>query len=201
MGNCCNSQAPVRSWNDLALQMPVDPRDIIAYAAIGGTAGRWYLSSDYNLPAGSSVWINTPVSYASAAVVSTNATDQQQQVFDATAYNFLNASVNILSTTAPPLRKTIFLRAGIGWTNGIPLACGSSPLFTEFQLSLLDNAATRGDAQGTIPVFRFASGTYSGTQNLTLVFKVPGRYSLGLMGINNNSTPDYSMFEMDVVVV
>jgi len=46
---------------------------------------------------------------------------------------------------------------------------------------LIENAATRGDVQGTIPV--------------------AGRYTLGLMGINNNSTPDYSMFEMDVVAV
>ena len=139
--------------------------------------------------------------HASEATAATNAFDEQQQVFNATSWNFENTTVNILSTTAPPLRKTIFLRAGIRWANAIPLALGVSPQFTELQLSILDNAATRGDAQGTIPVFRWASGPYAGTQTMGLVFKQPGRYSLGLMGINNNSTPDYSMFEMDVVAV
>ncbi len=201
MGCGCNTRQVVRSWNDYLCQVPTDPRELIALVGIGGVAGKWYLSSDYNKPAGSSVWINTPIAYSGNSVLTTNASDEQQQVFDAASWNFENTSVNVLATTAPPLRKTIFLRAGIGWTNSIPLAVGASPLFTEFQLSLLDNAATRGDAQGTIPVFRWAGGSYSGAQTLSIVLKTPGRYSLGLMGINNNSTPDYSMFELDIVAM
>ncbi len=201
MSCSCNSQKQVQSWNDYLCQQPTDPRDIIALALLGSTAGTWYLSSDYHKPAGISVWIASPISYASEATVSTNASDEQQQVFDASSWNFLNATVNILATTAPPLKKTIFARSGTQWAMAIPLALGVSPQFTELQLSILDNAATRGDAQGTIPVFRWSSGPYAGTQTLGLVFKKPGRYSLGLMGINNNSTPDYSMFEMDVIAM
>lgn len=112
-----------------------------------------------------------------------------------------NLSVNTLPATAPPLMKAIFVKGGVQWSNAIPLNLGSSPTFTQLQLSIMENAATRGDAQGTIPVFVWASGPYSGAQSLSLVFHRPGRYTLGFMGINNNSTPDYSMFEMDVVAV
>jgi len=48
------------------------------------------------------------------------------------------------------------------------------------------------------------TGPYSGPQTLNLVFYAPGRYTLGLMGINNNSSPAlpaWSMFEMDVMAV
>lgn len=197
----CSSKSRVESWYDLLCQMPTDPRDVLAMARLGATQGDWFLSANYQRPLGLSVWIASPIVYGSEATVTTNAGDQQQMVFDATSWNQSHLTVNVDATTAPPLRKTVFVRAGISWSNAIPLSLGSSPQFTELQLSMLDNAATRGDAQGTIPVFRWASGPYSGAQTLNLVFKNPGRYTLGLMGINNNSTPDYSMFEMDVVAV
>lgn len=197
----CNSQNTVQSWNDYQCQAPTDPRDILAIAFLGATAGTWFLSSNYNKPAGASVWIASPISYFGESIVATNASDEQQQVFDATAWNARHTTVNILAATAPPLKKTVFVRAGVAWSNAIPLTLGASPQFTELQLSLLENAATRGDAQGTIPVYRWSAGPYSGPQTLGLVFNKPGRYSLGLLGINNNSTPDYSMFEMDVIAI
>lgn len=201
MSCSCNSPNRIDSWNDLLCNVPSDPRDILAMTRFAGTAGDWYLSSNYHRPQGASVWVVSPIVYGGEASISTNASDQQQMVFDATSWNQSHLSVNSDVTTAPPLRKTIFLRAGIEWSNMISLNLGSSPQFAELQLSLLDNAATRGDAQGTIPVFRWTAGPYSGLQPMSLVFRKPGRFSLGLMGINNNSTPDYSMFEMDVVVV
>lgn len=197
----CNSRQSVQSWNDLQCQMPTVPREVIAIALLGNAVGAWTLSSNYNRPAGASVWIASPIAYSGESSLSTNALDEQQQVFDAGVWNAQNTTVNILTTTAPPLRKMVFVRAGASWTNAIPLALGVSPQFTELQLSLLENAATRGDAQGTIPVYRWATGPYTGSQILSIVILSPGRYSLGLMGINNNSTPDYSIFEMDVVAV
>ncbi len=196
----CDSQKTVQSWYDLLCQMPRDPRDVLAMARLGATPGEWFLSANYHRPLGASVWIVSPIAYASEALVTTNASDQQQMVFDAASWNQAHLTVNVDVATAPPLRKTVFVRTGETWTNAIPLSLGSSPQFTELQLSIMDNAVTRGDSQGTIPVFRWASGPYSGAQTLNLVFKQPGRYTLGLMGINN-STPDYSMFEMDVVAV
>lgn len=196
----CKSQSPVLSWNDLLCQMPTDPREVLAMARLGVNVGTWYLSPNYHLPSGASVWIPSPIVYSADVVVTTNSSDQQQMVFDAASWNMNNLSVNTLASTAPPLHKTIFVKGGIAWSNAISLNLGSSPQFTELQLSIMENAATRGDAQGTIPVYRWASGPYSGAQTLNLVFNHTGRYTLGLMGINNNSTPDYSMFEMDVVV-
>lgn len=197
----CKSQPPALSWNDLMCRIPTDPRDVLAMARLGVGLGEWFLSSNYHQPAGSSMWIASPIVFGGPAVITTNTSDEQQMVFEATSWNQANRSVMLAATTAPPLRKTIFLRAGVNWSNGVALNLGTSTQFTELQLSMLENAATRGDAQGTIPVFRWPSGPYSGSQILNLVFYNPGRYTLGLMGINNNSTPDYSMFEMDVIAV
>jgi len=57
-------------------------------------------------PAGASVWIASPIAYFGEYVISANASDEQQQVFDAGIWNFQNTTVNILATNAPPLRKT-----------------------------------------------------------------------------------------------
>ena len=43
-------------------------------------------------------------------------------------------------------------------------------------------------------------GPYVGAMDLELVFKQAGRYSLGMMTIDNNSTPGWAMMELDVVV-
>ncbi len=86
----CNSRNQVQSWNDLLCQMPTDPRDILAMARLGVNPGTWYLSPDYRLPSGSSVWIPSPVVYNGDVTVTTNASDQQQMVFEASAWNMNN---------------------------------------------------------------------------------------------------------------
>lgn len=199
----CKNSSSINSWNDFQNMAPMDPRDLIAYATLGGSpvVGDWYLSNNYIQPGPGSVWIPSPITFAGQAVAITNASDEGQMNFDATSWNFQNKTVNNAATVAPPLRKVIFIRAGIQWMNTIPLGLGSSPSFVDLQLSFLENAATRGDMQGTVPVIRWASGPYSGPSSMSLVVKGPGRFTLGLMGINNNSTPDWSMFEMDIVAV
>lgn len=199
----CKSGTGIRSWNDFQSKAPVDPRDFIAYATFGlaPIPGTWYLSDNYSQPDTGSIWIDSPISVNGAVTVTTNATEQKQMVFDATSWNFQNKSTNTAASVAPPLRKVIFVRSGLEWINTVPLALGSSPDFTELQLSLLENAATRGDMQGSIPVFRWASGPFLGSVLLQLVFRIPGRYALGLVGINNASAPEWSMFELDIVAV
>lgn len=113
----------------------------------------------------------------------------------------MHRTVNVAATVAPPLRKTVFMRAGIGWQNTVGINVGSSPTFASFQLSLLENAATRGDAQGTIPVFEWNSGPYSGLVQFGLVLYSPGRYTFGLLGVDSSSPANYSMFELDIMAV
>lgn len=74
----------------------------------------------------------------------------------------------------------MFLRGGDEWTMEIPLDFGGSDV-SAVQLSLRNNAATRGDAQGTVPVIAF-SGTVSGAQTLTVTLKEPGQVCIGLYG-------------------
>jgi len=197
----CSSKSQVSSWNDLLCQPPVDPRDVIAFCRLGGVEGVWALSGDYNQPAGASVWVPSPVIVQSESLVTTNGADQLQNVFDAQSWNQMHRTVNVAATVAPPLRKTVFMRAGMGWQNTVGINVGSSPTFASFQLSLLENAATRGDAQGTIPVFEWNSGPYSGLLQLGLVIDNPGRYTFGLLGIDSSSPANYSMFELDVMAV
>lgn len=196
----CISPATVQSWNDFDNMTPRDPLELISLAMLGSSVGRWALSETYHRPSGASVWIASPITITNAAITA-NGSDSDQQLSDAAQWNFQHIMTNSAATIAPPVRKIVFMKAGTAWTNVLNLAVGSSPAFTEFQLSFMDNAACRGDEQGTIPVIRWTSGPYTGSQALSLVLKNTGRYTLGLVGVSNNSTPDWSMFEIDIIAV
>ena len=202
---CTSNNTMVRSFNDLQQLDPVDPRSIIDYVAIddaGVQPGVWTLSSNYAVPTPPSVWGATAIGLNGLVTIETNHTDNDQMVFDAAAYTQANQqSTNTSSSVAMPLRKIAFCRAGRQWLNDIPLVFPASPQIVEVQLSLLENAATRGDNAGTIPVFRFAATPFSTTPNLRIVFKRPGRFVLGLLTINNAGTPGYALFELDAIVV
>lgn len=202
----CNDSGQVTGFNDLLTQNPKDPADLIAYAEIdnGSTeAGVWTLSDDYYQPAGSSVWIGRAINFSAVNTIETNHTDNQQMVFDAQSWNFAHQRTNSVGLNLPdPMQKIAFMRAGLQWVNILPLSMPASPQFTELQLSFLDNVATRGDNRGTVPVYKWSAiGPFATSATLKLVLKMPGRYQLGLLGINNNGTPDYSMNELDIVVL
>jgi hypothetical protein len=145
----CTDKQQVRSWNDFKTMAPMDPRDAFAYVALGSSPveGEWFLSSTFIQPTAGSVWIQTPIAVSGKNTIVTNSTDEQQMVFDAVSWNQMHATSNVAASVAPPLKKTVFVRAGMQWMNAIPIGLGSSPAFTELQFSFLDNAATRGDMQ------------------------------------------------------
>jgi hypothetical protein len=205
MGCGCHDNMSPRSFGDLSQMDPKDPREIIDYVQITSGApipGIWGLSNDYFTPTPPSVWGASPVSLAAFATVTTNHTDDQQMVYNASAYTQANVQSTAFSTGyAPPLRKIVYCRSGIEWRNSIPLTFPSSPAIVEVQLSFLDNAATRGDSAGTVPVFTFLSGSFVVAPSLQIVLKRSGRYSLGLLTIDNNSPAGYGMFELDIVSV
>jgi len=72
----------------------------------------------------------------------------------------------------------------------------------DLQLSFLDNAGTRGDAQGTVPVLGFSLGApfASGSHVLNLTLKSFGTVSLGLYSLATTSG-DQGMMELDLVIV
>lgn len=118
-----------------------------------------------------------------------------QNVADADQWNN-RLTAKIDSTVAIPLRKVIFLRGGTSWKMRIPIDFGGST-YTDIQLSFRDNAATRGDAQGTWPVIQFG-GSFTGVCTLEVVIKTMGRVSIGLRAVTGGTT---SMFEMEWMIV
>lgn len=198
----CKSPQSVQSWYDFDDMTPQDPLDLIALAKLNTDVGVPTNSLTYATPASGSVWITSPISISAGATVSTNATDSGMMVEDATQFNFSHKTASLGTGIAPPLRKVLFMRGGLQWSNSLLLLLPVSPQFTDLQLSFLDNGATRGDAQGTIPVIRWSAGApFSGPKQLHLVLKQQGRFTLGLMGINNASTPEWSMLELDIIAV
>lgn len=208
MGCGCNgsSASPragaVQSWNDFLTLPPADPLDLIEYATLGVGAipGTWALTNTYQQPNPPSTWGASPITITGEVGLISNDPTTAQTMFDGNAFNFSHTTANISANLAPPLRKIVFMKAGALWTNSLPLSFAGSPDVVDVQLSFMENAATRGDAQGTIPVLQW-TGPMVGSQLLNLTLKHPGRFCLGIVTINNYSTPGWAMFELDVIVL
>ena len=91
----------------------------------------------------------------------------------------------------------MFLRGGTQWINKIGINLGVAT-YNDLQLSFRDNGATRGDAQGTIPVISFTGGNWTGNILLEVVLKTFRHFSMGLRGYDGTHN---SMYEMEWVVV
>lgn len=215
----CQSSNSIMSWNDLQHMTPHNPLDLIAYAELRTIPGLFLNSSSFLLPGGSSVppvsppfgppppppptpWAASPFSLNGLPVCTANETDNLQMVSDATQWNFQNLTADTSAYLALPMRKVIFLRGGTQWTMEIPLALGASS-YPNIQLSFRDNASTRGDYAGTIPVIDFSNqaAPFTGNVSLKLILKNVGRVSMVLRAIDNGAPPVWSMFEMEWVIV
>ena len=93
------------------------------------------------------------------------------------------------------MRKLIFLRGGADWKMIIPLTFDSA--WTDVMFSFRNNAATRGDAQGTVPVIRLTN-TFSGAVDFEVVLNTFGHITVALVGQQDGQD---TMFEMEWVVV
>ncbi len=192
----CNT-GPVTSWIGWAESDPVDPLSVIAMARIenlpfSNDTGVYLNSTTYGTPGAS--WVDTTVDYNGEPTVVSLRTDRQGTVAEALQWNMAHLSRNASASLAIPLRKVIFLKAGTEWENRIILTMGGK-FYNDFQLSLLNNAGTRGDEQGTVPVLSFTASTYVGTQlTLAVSIKTPGVFRMGLRGVDQGG--DWSMFEM-----
>ncbi len=190
----CNCNGPVNSWYDWAHQMPANILDLVAMAQLGAMPGLFQNSTTFNTPP--VAWTASGIAYSGEPVVTALATDSGLATNFANQYNFSREQRNQSALLAPPLQKVIFARAGTQWENLITLAFGGVT-YNDLQLSFRDNAGTRGDAQGTIPVISW-TGSFTGNQQLGLVFKQPGQISLMLRAIN--AAGDWSAFEMEIII-
>ncbi len=191
----CGCNDPVNSWYDWAHQMPANILDLVAIARLGGTTGAFLNSTTFNTPP--VAWTASGIAYSGEPLVAALATDSGLAINNANQFNFGHELRNQSVLLAPPLQKVIFARAGTEWENLITLALGGVT-YTDLQLSFRDNAGTRGDAQGTIPVISW-TGSFTGNQQLELVFKRKGQAVLMLRAIN--AAGDWSAFEMEIEVI
>jgi hypothetical protein len=188
-----NDSMGINSYYDLQNTCPKSPLDLIANASLGGNVGTLVQSTTFN----NETWadVGTLVAINSKPTITTLGGDHLQNAADAQQWMFSHLTWNNSSTVPFPLRRTVFLRAGTGWTNRIVLTFPSG--IQEAQLSFLNNAATRGDKQGTIPVIGF-SGTFTSPVALDIVLKQPGNVRMGLWLFNGTN---YYMFDMEWIIV
>ncbi len=196
MGCGCND--PITDYYALENHVPQSPFDIVAYAEPGGQPGTFEYSSDYLT--GGTALVTSPLSVASTpGVVDAWQSDDQQMVGDAQMWTQQHKMVNTSNDVPPALHKMVFLRGGTAWKNTIFLELGVGVDYV--LLSFLENAGTRGDAQGQIPVIRFESLPLPpGVYPLTVTLKRSGAVSMGL-ATEATSSGDRAMMEMDWVIV
>jgi hypothetical protein len=187
----------VVSWEDIQRLAPVNPTDLIANAQFGVAQGAFLFSATFITPGGA--WGTPTMAISSEATVATLASDSLATAANAAQWNFSHQTVNIGAVVPPPLRRRVFLRAGTMWQNSIPISIGPD-VHNDFQLSFLDNAGTRGDDAGTVPVVWFNASMSGSANSLVVTLNTTGRAAMGLRSLNTN-TGFYEMFEMDWIIV
>jgi hypothetical protein len=194
MANCCFPPGSANSWIEWQHSNPVEILDLVANASIASTVGTFANSSNYGSPAS---WASNSFTITTAPTCAALGFDSGDKVANAAQWNFQHQTANLLTTNAIPLRKILYLRAGTQWEMSIPISLGGST-YTDIQLSFLNNAGTRGDAQGTVPVIQW-TGSFTGDVVLKVVLKVPGRFTIGLRAATGGGST--SMFDMGWVVI
>lgn len=95
------------------------------------------------------------------------------RVEEAAQWTLAHQGGNFNATTAPPLRRVLFLRGGRQWKNVLNFNLGGITA-SEVQLSFRDNAASSGNftgsASGSIPVIK-----WTGPAAVTLLFEQVAR--------------------------
>jgi hypothetical protein len=195
--NGCNGPVVINSYYDLFNLCPRNPLEMIANASLNGTVGALTNSTSY----ASETWADSGayVAINQKPAVTALGSDNGEKVADAAQWNFLHLTWNSDPGVPLPLQRTIFLRAGTDWNNRIYLTFGSLNI-NLVQLSFLNNAATRGDKQGTIPVIQFTGPTWTGSGiSLDVVIRQPTIVRMGLCLRTTASV--FYMFDMEWIVV
>ncbi len=145
-----------------------------------------------------SYWNPSQIAITSPPVCVALETTNAQKAADAAAWNFSYLTALLGPTVPPPIPDTLYIRAGEEWRMDIPMNLGYLS-YPELLVSIISNAATRGDCQGTVPAILFNSRIYSGDVTLRVTVKQPGSYSMGIRAIDVNGY--YSMYNSAWVAV
>lgn len=184
----------IESFYDLQNLAPKNPLDLLAMAEFNGTTGTPANSTTYS----SETWtdVGSLLVISAEPAVSALGTDNIQNVADAAQWNLAHLTALNSSTVPIPLRRTIFLRAGTTWRNRITLT--NSATIQDPQLSFLNNAATRGDMQGTVPVIGWTGSYTAGTLTLDVVLRQAEKVRMGFWFVSGGA---YYMFDMQWFIV
>ncbi len=147
---------------------------------------------------GGSAWKTSLISIAGVPACIALELTNAQMIADAAQWNFDHLAANTSSNLAPPLPNRLYLRGGTQWRMDIPLNVGYIG-YSELLISLLTNAATRGDCQGTVPAILFNARTYTGQVTLRVTLKKFGNFMIGIRGKDVNNY--YSMYNSTWYVV
>ena len=190
----CGCNGPITSWYDLENHSPKNPFDLIAFAQFAGVNGEFEYSTEFLGTNGAT----TPLSLAAGGSLGAWGSDSGQKMGDADMWTMQHKMVNVSNLVPPPLHKLAFLRGGMEWKNTLLVDVAVD--LDYMMLSFLENAGTRGDAQGTVPVIRFDGPIIAGQHPLVLTLKTFGEVSMGLKTLATTSG-DKAMMEMDWVIV
>ena len=200
-----------KSWNDLAIMPPMDPRGIISFASLQDHVAAIQIATFTRSSSWlkNTTWINPPMAITLPGPVTTSnivATSPYdfQSTNAATFWNTTQAMTLPMSGLPISVQNKVFLKAG-PFFNNIFLDFTGGATSTDIQLSMRDNSVTSGNFQdsssGTIPVLAFPNITsYAGTgRNFQVTLTRTGRFAVALRIIDNSG--NYSMFEMDWIVL
>lgn len=161
-----------QGWLGLKKSMPQDPTDFIAVAQLDTIWAIAINSNSYSIPTSGS-WTTPSVLLADPVSISyTNPVSRADLQYIATSIGIQSQLSNI-SGAPLPIQDIIFCfgnnKGRTDWQMNIPINFGAVN-YNKFELSILENLATRGDEQGTIPVLDFGSGPFTGNKTLKLLF-------------------------------
>ena len=156
------------SWFDFANLPPRNPLELISFASINGITG--IPENNAALTDPTLQWTGPAnVLPTGPAVCSARGTDNQERVADAAQWNFQHRTWFETANIAYPTQKILVLRGGREWKMTVPLLADCD--VQDVLLTYRNNLVTRGDAQGTIPVLRFANVN---NQQLSLIVTLAG---------------------------
>jgi len=194
-----DSSQGINSWIDLQNIPPKSPLELIARAEIDAVVGSFLYSDSFHQPSSGYSWAGSSnITFANAPICNALGTDNLENVANSDQWNFQHLTRNSDPNLAPPLAKFMFLRAGTKWRMDIDLTLGEQ--YDDLQLSFINNAATRGDYQGTVPVISWPNGAAAGTSTLKVTLNyLICEVTMGLRGLRAGNNAD--MLEMIWVIV
>ena len=177
----------IDSWYRLRDIQPRNPLDIIENASINGNSRSFAFIATFHKPPTGKSWTSSPYELTGVPLCVAFGTDNLENVANADQWNFQHLTRSIDPYFAPVFSNLIFLRAGNKWQMDILIDLGGLN-YNDLVLSFLMNAATRGDAQGTMPVIQWAGVPWTGIVTLEITFhEVSCEVQLGLRGIDSSS--------------